>query len=209
MKIIDISVPVDDKTPRWPGSPGPKLKLVSDMKRGRAYNETSVEMNTHTGTHIDAPSHFISSGKSIDRVAPGTFIGAVLVAHVPGVKRISAADLEKLKIPTGVKRILFKTSNSVLWKKRVSEFKKGYVGITSDAAAWLSKRNFKLIGIDYLSVAKFDETAEVHRILLKKAVLLESVNLSKVKPGMYELICLPIKMTGAEASPTRAVLIKK
>jgi len=210
MKIIDISISVNNRISLWPGNQGLKLKRISDMKKGQAYNETSIDMNVHIGTHIDAPRHFIFSGKTIDQMALDAFIGTTFVAYLPKVKTISSADLEKVRIPKSVKRILFKTSNSLLWEKRVSKFEKEYVGITPDAAMWLSKRNFKLVGVDYLSVAKFDEAPEVHKILLKKGIaLLEGINLSGVRPGKYELICLPIKIAGLEASSTRAVLIKK
>lgn len=211
MKIIDISILINDKnkTPTWPGGNDLKIKSILNIKENIC-NETSIEMSSHIGTHIDAPFHFIAKGQLVDQFNLDIFIGTVFVAYLPKVKNITSFDLEKLKIPVGIKRILFKTENSLLWKKKISKFTKKYVGITSDGAIWLSKHNFKLIGVDYLSVAKFTETAEVHKILLsKKIVLLESIDLSKVKSGIYELVCLPLKISGLEASPTRAVLIKK
>lgn len=165
-------------------------------------------MGLHTGTHIDAPLHFIDEGKSIDELRLEIFIGPALVVHLPRVKEITAADLDKLKIKKNITRILFKTSNSSLWGKG-AQFKKDYVGLTVSAAKWLAKRNIKLVGVDYLSIAKFDEAVEVHKILLGKGmVLLEGINLSKVKPGIYQLMCLPIKFSNLEAAPVRAVLVK-
>lgn len=210
MKIIDISIPVNKRMILWPGSPGLRLKRVVDMKKGRTYNETFLEMSAHTGTHIDAPLHFISKGKSIDKLSPEIFIGRVFVADLSGLEKITSKDLEKIKLPRGVKRLLLKTSNSSLYGKKNYKFKKDYVGLTAKAAEWLAKRSFKLVGIDYLSVAKFDETAEVHKILLSGGmVILESINLSNIDQGEYQLVCLPIKISGIEAGLTRAVLLTR
>ena len=171
-------------------------------------NETHIEMSAHVGTHIDAPLHFISKGVSIDKSSLDTFIGLAFVAYLPKVKEITAKDLEALKLPKGVKRILFKTSNSLLWEKKVKKFKPDYVGLTADAASWLVKRGIKLVGMDYLSIAKFSEAIAVHKILLGNNVyIIESLNLTGVKSGTYKLICFPLKITDSEAAPVRAVLL--
>ena len=209
MRIIDISVPIDDKAPLWPGNIGPKTKRLSNMENGSEYNETSIEMNVHTGTHIDAPLHFIKNGQSIDKMNPSIFIGSVFIVHLPDVREITAKDLEKINLPKNVNRILFKTSNSLLWNKDNSEFEKEYVGITSDAATWLVEKKITLVGIDYISIATFKETVGVHNILLKEGIaVLEAINLINVEEGNYKLVCLPIKITNAEGAPARAVLIK-
>jgi len=101
------------------------------MKKGDAHNETSLEMNIHTGTHIDAPLHFVSNGKSIDQMDPSIFVGPAFVVSLPSIKEIKSSDLEKVRLPLGVQRILFKTSNSSLWNKKNSKFTKDYVGLTS------------------------------------------------------------------------------
>ena len=209
MKIIDISVPIDDKTPLWPGNVGPKIKSLSNIENGSVYNETSIEVNVHTGTHIDAPLHFIKNGQSIDRMNLSIFIGSVFIVYLPDVREITAKDLEKINLPENVNRILFKTSNSLLWNRDNSEFEKEYVGITSDAATWLVEKQITLVGIDYISIATFKETVEVHNILLKEGIaVLEAINLVNVEEGNYKLVCLPIKITNAEGAPARAVLIK-
>ncbi len=208
MKIIDISVAVDDKLPLWPNAITPQCTKHLSLDQGHVCNDSSIHFGLHAGTHIDAPLHFVSGGKSIDKMPLEIFVGPVFVAHLPKVKEISAVDLDKLKIPKHITRILFKTSNSVLWSKG-SVFTKNYVGLTADAAQWLTKRKFILVGVDYLSIAKFDEAVAVHKILLGKEVaLLEGINLSKVKPGMYQLMCFPIKIGGQEAAPVRAILTK-
>lgn len=210
MKIIDISLPINDNLPLWPNSSGLCLTRVAKIGKKSTVNETHIEMNAHAGTHIDAPFHFIPRGKTIDKSPLGVFIGPVVVVNLPRIKEIGARDLERLPLPKNVKRILFKTSNSLLWQKKVKKFKKDYVGLTPDAALWLVRRGIKLVGIDYLSIAKFSEAMAVHRILLGKNVyIVESLNLAGVKPGTYQLICLPLKLADAEAAPTRAILIKK
>jgi len=104
--------------------------------------------------------------------------------------------------------LLFKTSNSNLWQKE-EKFREDFVGLTSDGASWLVERGIQLVGIDYLSIARYDETVKVHQTLLleNKVVILEGLNLAKVEPGIYQLICLPLKLENREAAPARAVLI--
>lgn len=208
MKIIDISVPIDDKLPLWPNAITPQCTKHMSLDTGHVCNDSSIHFGLHAGTHIDAPLHFVRAGKSIDKMPLEIFTGPVFVAHLPKVKEISAADLEKLKISKNTTRILFKTSNSSLWSKG-PVFEKNYVGLTESAAKWLVKRKIVLVGVDYLSIAKFDEAVQVHKILLGKGVaLLEGINLNKVKSGLYQLVCFPIKIGEQEAAPVRAVLIK-
>ena len=210
MRIIDISVLVNDTIIIWPGNKSPQIKRLSDMKKGDAHNETSLEMNVHTGTHIDAPLHFVSSGRSIDQMDPSIFVGPAFVVSLPSIKEIKSSDLEKVRLPLGVQRILFKTSNSSLWNKKNSKFTKDYVGLTPGAASWLAKHKIKLVGMDYLSIAKFADAVAVHQILFKAGVaILEGLNLNKAKKGKYQLICLPIKIANAEAGSVRAVLLTK
>lgn len=209
-KIIDISIPVVSKMPYWPGGSSPRFKSIFKIGKKSEVNESALEMNAHAGTHIDAPLHFVAHGRSIDALPLDTFVGPVLVVHLPRVTEITAAHLEQTNIPVGTKRILFKTSNSLLWQKKVTSFKKEYVGITVDAAMWLAKQKFLLVGVDYLSVAKFSEATKVHQILLGKGIaLLEGIDLTPAKAGEYELVCLPLKTIGSEAAPVRAVLIQK
>ena len=210
MRIFDISVAVSGRITSWPGSPLPRFTKTLSLKNGDEANNTKLTMSVHTGTHIDAPSHFISGGQTIDQLPIDIFFGRVFVAYLPKVKEITAQDLENLNLPKGTVRLLFRTSNSLLWEKGISRFRKKYVGLNAGAARWLVKRRIKLVGVDYLSVAKFDEAVLAHQILLKAGMaLLEGINLSKVKPGFYQLICLPVKIFNCEAAPTRAILIEK
>jgi len=212
-KIIDISVSLKEGMPVWPGSLRPNFKQVFSHKKGDLWTQTEIHMDLHTGTHIDSPLHRIKGGITIGKLPLDAMMGPALVAFLPKVKAITAKDLENLNLPKGTTRLLFKTSNSNFWSKQKIGFQKKFVALTSDGAQWLVDHKIKLIGNDYLSVGVFTDTgeiqAEVHRILLERGViLLEGLNLSGVKPGVYQLICLPIKFTNAEASPVRAVLVK-
>lgn len=208
MKIIDISMSINEKTPLWPGNQPPRFVSVLSMDKGESHNETFIEMNSHTGTHIDAPLHFIPTGQPVDQIDPSVFIGPAFVVSLPNVTEITVDDLEKSVIPPTIKKILFKTSNSLLWGKRDSVFTQQYVGLTPDAASWLVKHGVELVGNDYLSVAKFEDAVDVHNILLGAGVaLLEGIDLSRAEEGVYKLVCLPIKISGTEAAPTRAILI--
>ncbi|MBI2450044.1 MAG: cyclase family protein [Candidatus Nealsonbacteria bacterium] len=209
MKIIDISVPIAEKMPVWSKSIRPDFKLVSGFAKGDLWTETEVNMNLHTGTHIDSPLHCIKGGITLDKLAIETMMGPVLVAFLPKVKIITAGDLEKIHLSKSTSRLLFKTSNSDFWAKKKLVFQKKFVALAPNAAQWLVDHKIKLVGNDYLSIAPFGRTYETHQILLKnKVIVLEGLNLSAVKPGIYQLICLPIKIIGTEASPARAVLIK-
>ena len=212
-KIIDISIPIKKGMPIWPGSLKPNFKRVFSHEKGDLWTQTEIHMDLHTGTHIDSPLHRIPSGISIDKLPLKTLVGKAFVAYLPRVVAITSRDLENLNMPGGTTRLLFKTCNSDFWSKQKIGFQKKFAGLTVDGAQWLADHGIELIGNDYLSVSLFTKKgevqAEVHRILLKKnIVLLEGLNLAGVKPGVYQLICLPLNLAGLEASPVRAVLIK-
>jgi arylformamidase len=207
-KIIDISVPFKKGMPVWPKSVGIHLTNALSLSKGDSANVTRLDMDLHTGTHIESPLHFIPNGFSIDKIPLGDLIGPVVVVYSPKIKTITAANLEKLILPKKTTRLLFRTFNSNFWQKQGKKFQKDFVGLSADAAFWIVKRGIQLVGIDYLSIARYDETVKVHQILLKnKVIILEGLNLSKVKPGKYQLICLPIKLINTEAASARAILL--
>ena len=210
MKIIDISLPLSVRMPHWPTDTPTRLWQTSCIADGAHSNDTRMEASLHAGTHYDAPLHFLAEGKSIDKIDLSVFMGPVYVAHMPKVKSISERDLEKLRLPKGTSRIIFNTLNSKHWGTADTEFNKEYVGLTAGAAQWLVKNKIKLVGIDYLSVAAFDEIVPVHKTLLGKGVaILEGLDLRKAKEGKYELVAFPLLIPGSEASLTRAVLLTK
>lgn len=207
MKLIDISMPLSSETPHWPTDEAPSFTKTSEIEHGKQSNDTKLAMSLHTGTHYDAPLHFLSGGKTIDQLPLSIFAGPAFVVCLPGVKKVTAQDLQQAGIPEGTERILFKTDNSERWGS-ASQFSKDYVGLSLDAAEWLAHREIVLVGIDYLSVAAYDEIAPVHRAFLAKNVaILEGLDLRKAEQGAYELIAYPLSMLGVEAAPTRALLM--
>ena len=208
MKIYDISVLVYDGTPTWPGDPQLKMSLASSIARGDAANVTHLDMGAHTGTHLDAPFHFDANGTGIDQLSLETLVGPCRVFDLTSVTgNITAAALEKCDW-RGVTRALFKTRNSQHWAKDDHEFDKEFTALAADSAAHLIEKGVELVGIDYLSVEAFGSKKHpVHEILLGMGVVIvESLNLSEVPAGDYELIALPVKLKDADGAPARVVL---
>ena len=208
MHIYDISLTVSPKSIHWPGDPDVVLERVGKMEEGAESNVTRIEMSAHTGTHVDAPFHFIPGRETVDTLPLKTLTGRAYVLHLPEVDEITAAVLERSEIPPRTRRLLFKTKNSDYWSKSKAGFQKGYVGISADGATFLVERGVKLVGVDYLSVAPFTATVPTHQILLKAGtVVVEGLDLSNVSQGRYTLYCLPLKLGGADGAPARAILI--
>lgn len=209
-QYIDISVDLGPQTVIWPGSCSIEFNKWKDISRGDKSNNTEIKFNAHVGTHIDAPRHFINDGKNTSQISLNELIGEVLVLDLTGRVEISDSYLESLDIPSGTKRVLLKTDNSILWQTGVRVFNEKFVALNAEAARWLVKRGIELVGIDYLSVQKYKDTPEVHRVLLgAEVVVVEGLDLSSVKPGYYDLVCLPLKLVGVEAAPARAILLPK
>jgi len=206
MKIYDISVTLSNSLPTWPGDPEIKIEKALDLAKGDPATVSRISMGSHTGTHLDAPGHFLRGGKTIDQIPPEVFLGKARVYELSVSRRIDAEDLKRLSWE-GVERVLFKTRNSVeCWNDEI--FHEDFVHLCEDAAQYLVERGLKLVGIDYLSVEAFGSTSfPVHHTLLRNEVLpLEGLNLSQVEPGEYELICLPIKIKEGDGAPVRAIL---
>jgi arylformamidase len=192
--------------PVWPDSTGFRLLRTQSLENGDPSNVSRLDCDVHTGTHIDAPRHFLKNGATVEQLPLDTLIGPAIVAYLPNVTEIAASDMAALSLPDGTKRLLLKTSNSALWAKQQG-FDTGFVGLTADAAKWIVERGISLVGVDYLSVQKYGDGPETHLILLgAEVVILEGIDLSGAEAGQYELICLPLKITGAEGAPARAVL---
>lgn len=209
-KIIDISVLVNDKLPLWPGSPELKLCRDLDIDRGDKVTDTSFGGSLHVGTHIDVASHYYAGAKSVEDYTLDAFCGRVQVLDFQGISMITKSDLESRDIIDGIEKILLKTDNSKLWSFKDHAFKEDYVSISEEAASWLIDNNISLVGIDYLSIEKYGGTGDVHKILLKNdVVILETLDLSSVDEGVYDLFCLPIRIDGVEASPVRAILYNR
>ena len=206
MKIHDITVPIHERMHAWPTDPKVKIRPNRQISKGNSCNLSRISFGSHTGTHVDAPYHFLEKGKKLDEIDLGVFMGKTWVFEIDVKNKINIKDINKLNLK-GKERVLFKTENSKIWKKRKKFFKE-FIYVTDKAANFIAEAGVKLFGIDYLSVEGFGiENAPAHHILLKKGVvLLEGIDLSKVSQGEYELICLPLKIKGADGAPARVIL---
>mgnify|MGYP000914532641 FL=1 len=210
-KYYDISLPISAALPVWPGDPPVWKERIQKMEDGEHANVTALKFGAHTGTHMDAPYHFIADGRTIDQVALEDLMGPAQVVQVDdSVDLITAEVLAGLPIDRSITKVLFKTRNSRLWAQMNASFDTGYVAIDPSASNVLVELGMRLIGVDYLSVAPWNDQVTTHRILLgAQIVLLEGLNLSAVTPGIYELAALPIKLHASDGAPCRAVLSRE
>lgn len=208
-KIIDISLDIHPGMPVWPGDPPIILERVCNIDAGESANVSRLDMSVHTGTHIDAPYHYILEGKCVERLPLESLIGEVQVVQMADdCDLITAMAIKKAGMAHKARRVLFKTRNSACWDRGEKTFQEDFVAISSDGAKFLVECGIELVGVDYLSVAPFDASFETHHILLSaEVVLVEGLNLSQVEAGWYKLVCLPLKLVGADGAPARAVLL--
>jgi len=209
MIIHDISLPISKSLPIWPGDQGVNLELVEKIKEGSLANVSRLEMGVHTGTHIDAPYHFLGDGApTIDRLPLEKLIGPAFVLEFSDeVDLVTAQLLIKASIPDSFSRLLIRTRNSKLWRQNVPEFNEDFVAISADGAQFLVDRQIQVIGVGYLSVAPYSDVVPTHQILLKaNIVIIEGLNLSTVEAGAYSLFCLPLNIIGADGAPARVIL---
>jgi arylformamidase len=159
---------------------------------------------------VDAPRHFLNDGSAVEELPLEVLTGPCYVAQLPdGIEAITAEVLDRTEITSEMKRVLFGTSNSHYWAKGESRFQTDFVAITEDGAEWLVERGVQLVGIDYLSVAPYEESIPTHTVLLKAGVVIvEGLNLSDVMRGFYDLYCLPLKIVGSDGAQARAILIQ-
>jgi arylformamidase len=210
MRIHDISLSISESLITWPGDPGVKITQPRHLDKGDTATVTRLDMGAHTGTHVDAPCHFVPGGSGVDALDLNVLVGPVLVVQALEADALSADLLGGLAIPPGTERVLFQTRNSDRWARGEREFYKDFVAITEDGARWLVERGVRLVGVDYLSVGPFDEPVPTHQILLRAGVIaVEGLNLSGIAPGVYQLVCLPLKIAGSDGSPARAILIEE
>lgn len=207
-EVIDISVPVSTDLPIWPGSPAIEFERTLDLEHGDVATDTTLHFSVHTGTHVDAPKHFVQGRHGVDQMPLDVLMGQAVVVHLPDADVVTPEILESLNLPAGTQRLLFHTRNSQLWEHRVREFQPNFVALSAEAAQWVVDRGIRLVGVDYLSVQRFCDGPETHQILLgAEVVVIEGLNLTAVAPGTYTLICLPVKLKDIEGAPARAVLI--
>jgi arylformamidase len=202
VSLIDISVAVRRPMPIYPRNPAVAVERVQSIAAGDTANVSRLELGLHTGTHVDAPRHFIDDGPGAELLPLETMVGeAVVVDGTAIAGPIDAAALARCGVPAGAERVLLKTRNSALWSR--DEFTGDFVRLDGGGARWLVERGVRLVGLDYLSIGD----ADAHRVLLGAGVVaLEGLDLRHVEPGPYELLCLPLKVAGGDGAPARVVL---
>lgn len=205
---IDVSVGLSPGTVTWPGDNPVSITRVSDMMKGGENNLSALTLGAHAGTHVDAPLHFLAKGATVDMMGLDVFIGETRVIEIKDAVSIKEKELRVQGLKQG-ERILFKTVNSIrCWKQ--NKFVEDYVYIENDAAGYIVSSGARAVGIDYLSVGGYGKNGpEVHRILLEGGIaLIEGLDLSGVTAGVYEMVCLPLKLIDAEGAPARVILRK-
>jgi arylformamidase len=202
---IDVSVPIRDGMVRWPDNPPIRLSRTKDLARGDHVTVSELSLGVHSGTHVDAPVHFIQTGKGIDEVPVDSLIGRARVLGIRDPRAIGADELRAAE-PRPGERLLFRTRNSERgWIEK--PFLEDYVYLSLEGARYLTSRGVRTVGIDYLSIAGMAEGAATHRALLEADVtIVEGLDLSAASPGVYELLCLPLRIAGADGAPARVLL---
>lgn len=205
MKLIDVTVPLDAGVPTYPGNTPFSLEPIKRLGRGDSSNVSTVHMSAHAGTHVDAPRHFFDDLPGAEGLPLEMLIGRAHVVEIVSRKAIVPEDFAGVDLSEDV-RVLLKTHNSFLWGS--PEFHADYTGLTSAAAKFLVERGVKVVGVDYLSVEVFKTPgAPAHHTLLGGGVIvIEGLNLRDVEPGTYEMLCLPLRIVGADGAPARVVL---
>ena len=205
-RVIDISVANGPAQHVYPGDPPPRIEQAKAIRAGDVCNVSLLTMGSHTGTHVDAPYHFIDGGARLGEVALERMVGEALVVDLRGRAAIDAAALESARLGSG-DILLCRTDNSWRWEK--AEFQRDFVYLTLDAAGLLVERGIRAVGIDYLSIEQFGSSdfPVHHRLLGAGVFVIEGLDLRAVEPGRYTLVCLPLKFPDLDGAPARAVLL--
>jgi arylformamidase len=202
----DISIPLRPGVPTFPGDPTYTIELAISIAEGAIGNVSRIDMGAHTGTHLDAPSHFIQGAATTESIPLGACVGPAWVVNATGLHgTIGPEELAGLDIPLGETRLLFKTPNSELWN--LPGFSEAFIGLDGQAARILAERGVRLVGTDYLSIAPFGNPAPTHLALLSAGVVIvEGLDLRAVDPGPVDLLCLPLRLVGSDGVPARALV---
>jgi arylformamidase len=206
---IDVTATLDPATtPVYEGDAPMRFEFLKDMRRGDALTLSAYSLGAHSGTHVDAPMHFVAAGASVDRVPLAPLIGPARVIQVgDDVQAIDAAELARHSW-RGAARILFRTRSSARGWMSSATFHRDFAYVAPDAAQLMADAGVVLVGIDYISAEQFGAPApRTHQILLGRGIpIVEGLALAGVPEGDYELIVLPMKVAGHEGAPARAVL---
>ncbi len=199
MEIFDVSVPIRPGMITYPGDPEVQMERVVSIEHGDIANLTRLDFGVHTGTHVDAPLHFLDQGAGADALPLELFLGPCEVVDATG----ASGEIGPDAVPSSVERVLFKTRNSELWER--DGFDEDFVRIGLAAAQRLVERGVRLVGVDYLSVGE----PQTHETLLGAGIAaIEGLDLRGIEPGSYQLVCLPLRIVDSDGAPARAVLIR-
>lgn len=209
-RIFDISLPVHPDMVVWPGDPRVEMRRLSKIEDGDICNVTHLSTAVHAGTHVDAPYHFLKDGTTVETLALDLLVGLAQVVQIPDqFDVIDRKAVMEAGILQGIVRVLFKTRNVKIRESGSAKFDRTFVAVSAEGAEALLEMGVKLVGVDYLSVAPFNNSQPPHEILLnEKVILLEGIVLDDVEPGLYTLCCLPIKLVGSDGAPARTILIQ-
>lgn len=203
---VDATVPLRGVTPVWETDPPVLVERVASFEAGDSCNITHISFSVHAGTHLDAPCHFLTEGAAVEQLPLEVLCGAAYVLNLETVTgAVEPANLEG--VPEHCERLVLRTANTSRALMRSPEFTRDYAHLSPEAAKWIASRGIRLVGIDYLSVERFGPPEPVvHRTLLRAGIIpVEGLDLTDVEPGWWELICLPLRITGSDGSPVRAV----
>jgi arylformamidase len=205
MKLIDVSVPLDARLPTYPQNTPFTLEPIKRIARGDSSNVSTLHMSAHAGTHVDAPRHFFDEGAGAEALPLEMLVGRARVIEVDSRTGITAEDLQRVDFSDDI-RVLIKTHNSTLWGSPA--FHENYIGVTDSGARHLVEQGIKLVGVDYLSVEQFKNVGKpAHHVLLGAGtIVIEGLDLRDVDPGIYEMLCLPLRIVGSDGAPARVVL---
>lgn len=210
MQIYDVSVALSATTPTYPGDPKIDISDWATLEAGDAANVSLLHMGAHSGTHVDAPAHFIAGGSTVQSLSLSTLVGKAEVIEVPPEVRVIDAGFVSQVCAANSQRVLFKTRNSDFWGWPGESFRVDYTFIDPAAAQLLVDSGTQLVGIDYLSIEAYQsKTFATHHVFLSNGVVvLEGLDLRGITPGTYELICLPLRIAGGsgDGAPARAIL---
>jgi arylformamidase len=210
MRFYDVTVPLSNELPTYPGDPGIQIGSWRALNKGDSANVSVVNFGAHTGTHVDAPAHFIEGARKIESLPLESLIGEAVVVEVPSDYLVIDGSFISANVPPGSERVLFKTRNSAFWNEPEPQFHADFTHLDLQAATKLRDQGAKLVGIDYLSIEKFKSPGHpTHLALLENGiVIVEGLNLTDVPPGRYEVICLPLRLRSdlGDGAPARVVL---
>jgi arylformamidase len=201
VRVIDVTVPVRPGMPVYPGDPEVRLERVESIADGAPANVSRLDFGVHSGTHVDAPVHFVEGASGAEMLPLDALVGPAVVVDGTGVQALDASVVARVE--PGAQRVLFRTSNSQLWAR--ADLVEEYVELTEDGARALVALGVRLVGIDHLSIGG----EATHRVLLQAGiVVVESLDLRQVEPGRYTLVCAPLKLVGSDGAPARVLLLR-